>query len=218
MCLKFFGIFLISVIVSSECSKILLIHPTFSRSHVIPLQALAKLLALRGHNITFVSLYPFDKKIENYRDIKVETSKEDKKLFDEIGKTMSDRKSPFKLVSIASKATYKIGNETLHSERMRQLMDNETFDLVVIGYFFNEFLLGLADHFKCPSILLFSGSFYSTLNRIIGNPLLPEAIPHPVINGNKLTFLMRVFNLLLNAADIFFTNFYFSPESRDIYK
>lgn len=218
MCLKFFGIVLISVIVTSECSKILLIHPSFSRSHVIPLQALAKILSQKGHEITFVSLFPFDKTIENYRDIKVESSKEDKELFDEIGKTMSDRKSPFKLVSIASKATYKIGVKTLQSERIKHLMDNENFDLVIIGYFLNEFLLGLADHFKCPSILFFSGSFFSTLNRIIGNPLLPEAIPHPIINGKELTFLMRVFNLVLNAADIFFTNFYFSPQSKDIYK
>lgn len=218
MCFKFFGIFLISIIVSSECSKILCIHPSFSRSHVIPLQALAKILAQKGHEITFVSLFPFDKKIDNYRDIKVESSDEDKELFDEIGKTMSDRKSPFKLMTIASKVTYKIGSETLQSESMRQLMDNEKFDLVVIGYFLNEFLLGIADHFKCPSILFFSGSFFSTLNRIIGNPLLPEAIPHPIINGKELTFLMRVFNLLLNAADIFFTNFYFSPQSKDIYK
>lgn len=217
MSLKIIVIIAISIIASSECSRVLFLHPTFSHSHVLPLQVLAKILAIHGHEVTFVSLHPLDRPLNNYRDIKVEMSQEDKKLCDSIGMAMAERKHDFILISLAVKFILSVGNETLNSPAFRKLMETEQFDLLIIGYFFNDFYIGIADHFKCPSIVFFSGSFFPTLLNLVGNPLVPEAVQHPMINGRELTFLMRVLNYMLTVSDRFFSNVYFRPKSKALY-
>ena len=91
MILKYFGIFVIFQILGSECSKILYIHPSLSRSHVIPSQVLAKVLAEKGHEVTFISPYSFGKPIKNVCEIKLEVTEDELKIMDEAQKAMSAR-------------------------------------------------------------------------------------------------------------------------------
>ena len=99
------------------------------------------------------------------------------------------------------KIAFQLGNETLQSKEVRGLM-NEKFDLVVAGYFLNDFLLGLADHFKCPSIVFFSASHVSMISLMVGNPLSPEGAPHIFSQSSELSTLMqRVKNFLVNIID-----------------
>ncbi|KAL7041127.1 hypothetical protein ACKWTF_000661 [Chironomus riparius] len=201
MYVKFSSIILFLAIASSECSRILFIHPCISRSTVLPLQVLAKDLAKKGHDVTFVSLYPFDKKVENYRDIKIEPSEEVAKFYEEGGKNVVDKPNPLQMMKMFDKVAFQLGNETLQSKEVRGLM-NEQFDLVITGYFLNDFLLGLADHFKCPSIVFFSASFVSPINLMVGNPLSPEGAPHIFSQSNELsTLTQRVKNFLMNIID-----------------
>lgn len=49
-----------------------------------------------------------------------------------------------------------LGNSSLHHPEVRRMMQEEKIDIVIVGFFMNNFLLGIADHFKCPSIVLSS--------------------------------------------------------------
>jgi len=58
----------------AESSKILMVFPSPSRSHLVIGSALMKGLAERGHNVTVVSSFPLEKPMKNYRDIIVPQS------------------------------------------------------------------------------------------------------------------------------------------------
>lgn len=55
-----------------ENSKIFMLFPMCTHSHYITGFPIAKELALRGHEVTFVSCYPLKTPINNFRNIEVE--------------------------------------------------------------------------------------------------------------------------------------------------
>ncbi|KAL7041126.1 hypothetical protein ACKWTF_000660 [Chironomus riparius] len=211
------AVLLIISILSCESSKILFMNPTFSKSHTIPLQVLAKILANRGHEVTFVSPFKLNEKVENYRDIELKVSKESLKNFDEFSKAMSES-NPIGVMTAATKTIFKLGNETLQSPMIRNLMETENFDLIVVGWFTNNFLVGLADHFKCPSVIFFSGSIFSLLHQMVGNPLAPEGAAHGMSGTKEVnTFKQRLGNFLGYAFDVLVIRTYFNYRSKTVY-
>ena len=52
--------------------KILVAYPSFSKSHLVIVNALTKGLAEDGHNVTVISSFPQKVKIPNHRDIYLE--------------------------------------------------------------------------------------------------------------------------------------------------
>ncbi|XP_070500715.1 UDP-glycosyltransferase UGT4-like [Chironomus tepperi] len=215
---KAVAIVLIISILSCEASRILFMNPTFSKSHTIPLQALAKILASRGHDVTFVSPFKLNENVQNYREIQLEVSAESLKNFDEFSKVMSES-NPLGVLTVATKTIFNLGNETLQSTAIRHLMDTEQFDLIVVGWFTNSFLVGLADHFKCPSVVFFSGSLFSMLHQMVGNPLAAADAPH-AMSGRKehSTFYHRLTNFFFYAFDVLVIRNYFNYRSKVVYE
>ncbi|CAG9797604.1 unnamed protein product [Chironomus riparius] len=214
---KVLGFILLMTIASSKCSRILFIQPSFSKSHVMPLQTLAKELANRGHEITFVSVFPFDKKIENYRDIKLEIEGEFKVLFNEASKGMTGGVQFFKMFPIFKKLVFGYSNHTINSPVIQKLMKDEKFDLVAVGYFLSEFLLGFADHFKCPSVVFASSSHVSSLMNIVGNPVSPEGTFSAMSNSKESNFINRVKNFLIYGVEFVLFRGYFYYKSKNVY-
>jgi len=103
---------------------------------------------------------------------------------------------------------YNFGNATLQSNAdLRQLMNEEQFDLVIVGFFFTDFMLGLADHFKCPSIVYSPSDEFSDLFEMIGNPLTDA----------KEGFVDRLMDLIVVALKKSSTA-YFKSRARQVYK
>lgn len=214
--------YLISVVLIIFClnfvntTKILIAHSSPSRSHVITVQALAKALVERGHDVTYITSFPLNKKLENYREIKIEFD-EDAMDFvkDSIKKpgAFSGSSSMFKIPKILSK----IGNDTLQSQDVQKLMKDENFDLVIVGYFFSEYFLGLGDHFKCPTILISPHGMMSPLALIMGNPLGVPASPHiALLLGND--FFSRLGTLLMYGFDIMLGKLLFESTVKNVYE
>lgn len=212
------SLFLLLIVVSAECSRILFLHPSFSKSHVIPLQILAKALAKRGHEVTFVSQFPFDKPISNFRDIKVTMSEEYKIAYDYIGKQMSGSSNIFQMIPTLKKLIIGHGNETLQSEPVQQLMREGEFDLLVTGYFFNEFNLGLADHFNCPSIVFCPGGYLVSLHKMVGNPLSPEGTKTAIFGSDETGLISRMKNFIAYGFEMTIQNIMFRSDVRKVYK
>lgn len=211
----FFGaIFIILCSHLASSAKILIVDTSPSRSHVITVQAAVKVLADRGHAVTSVTSFPLNKKDANYREIPVK--------IDEMDFVKDSVKTPGILSTLLNifemtKILSKIGSDTFQSKELQTLMKEENFDLVIVGYVFNEFFLGLGDHFKCPSILVSPHGMMSPMALMMGNPLGVPASQHLIFTtGND--FLSRVATFLIYGIDIAIYKMALEPASRKIYE
>jgi len=215
MWFKILGLLLIG---SCECSKILIINPTISQSHLIPLQELAKVLARRGHEVTFISVFPMNENFPNLEDIGIKIGKKDSEVLETVLKQISTGQAPFSVIMTMPKFLSKIGNDTLQSSEIKTLMDTQNFDLMIMGYFMNEFLLGLADHFKCPSIIFFSGHHNSPLSKIVGNPISLDGAPLAMLNTKEMGFVDRVKNIMFYVIETVLFGKYYQYFSKAVYE
>ena len=216
MCFKFLCIILI-LIIGTESSKILIINQSFTKGHILPLHVLAKELVKKGHEITFASMYPLEHPIPNYEDIKIEVTPKIWKSINKINKALTETENVFKLFPLLNEVVFVYGNKTLQSPAIQNLK-NKNFDLLVVGYFMNEHLLGFADYFKCPSIMVFAGMHDALCNGIVGNPLSPEGSPHGFMESKNMNFMMRVKNFLFYGLERELLGRFFRYQSRKIYE
>lgn len=154
MNLKVFG--LLFIFYAKECisSRILVLFPSTSRSHLIVMQGLTTALAERGHHVTVVSPFPLDNKMENYRDIKIEFDDKQNDFVQNMVNDPGNSKNVLKQFPALMNFCLKTGNDSLNMPQMRYLMNKEKFDLVITGFFLNNYMLGIADHFKVWNINL----------------------------------------------------------------
>jgi phage pi2 protein 07 len=147
-------------------ARILVLHPSPSQSHLIVTKALTKELACRGHEVTMFSQFPLEKPLQNYRDIKVEIndtfSAIIKGLVSQSGSIWSWLKVFPKLVASLTET----GEAILQHPELQRMMREEKFDLVIVGYFATNFLLGVADHFKCPQIMISPAGVFTSINMV----------------------------------------------------
>lgn len=215
MCFKIFVIFCL-ILGKFECARILAVYPSVSQSHVIPLQSLTLVLAEKGHDITFFSPYPLKQKVKNYRDIQVPIDQDSKNFISDITKNPNS----FSIVSTIPTMVsllYQTMNDTMQMKEMRKIMDEESFDLVIVGYSFSEAMTGLADHFKCPSIIFSPFGTMAMLNQIVGSPLGTSGTPHKMLPVDNMNFINRLKNFLYTGIELGMTQ-YLKYRSRKIYE
>lgn len=69
-------------------------------------------------------------------------------------------------------------NAVLQHEIVQQLLHSEQqFDLFVLGYHFNEPLLGIAAHFRCPSVVISPAPAMKPIRDFVGNPAAVATTP-----------------------------------------
>lgn len=204
--------FLVQVSVSS---RILFVFPTHSKSHVIIAEGLAKTLASRGHDVTIVSNFSKNRTSENLREIAVPLKGEFTMIANAILKNpgSSMRWLFFKLISTVTE----IGEGLLNLPVFKKILDEEKFDLVITGVFMNNYLLGLGDHFKCPTIILNYVAPFQQSNLLVGNPTSYSSVPHMMMDSFDLSFKNRVKNFVFHNVELsmyYYTYFV----QRSIYK
>lgn len=89
-------------------------------------------------------------------------------------------------------------HETLQGDVTQQLMKSgQKFDLFVMGWFFNDFQLGLAAHFQCPSVVIASLPSIKPLRDLVANPSGVPVTPFMTRTSNEVpTFRQRVTNVI----------------------
>lgn len=209
--------------VTVDCYKILAMFPTITKSQLVYAQPLLVALAEKGHLVTVVSPYGLGKDVMNYRDVVIpiemeeHSSKERPIRFDfeynklsvsELTAAFAKQKmtgNPISTVIRMQKLSLKATNDTINHPTFKKIMKDETFDATIHGYTHNYFQLGLASHFKCPSIVLSSVPIVRTIGDFVGQPSNPEAVPSFVfaIKG-KMTFFQRVGNMLVAGIETVF--------------
>ncbi|XP_029726333.2 UDP-glycosyltransferase UGT5-like [Aedes albopictus] len=182
-----------------DSAKILCLFPTGSKSHVLGTQALLKNLAQRGHEVTMVSAFPLSKPVKNYRDVYVP-------MEDAFGPIMAGfmkggSRNLFKMMPLVVKASLDNSNLTINSPQFQQLVQEEKFDLAIVGFFMNDFIVGVRSWLNCPTIMYCSAGFTSMTN-VVGNPLEISAVPHILLgNKNPMGFVDRVKNTIIYTVD-----------------
>uniref|UniRef100_A0A336LHP8 CSON001305 protein n=1 Tax=Culicoides sonorensis TaxID=179676 RepID=A0A336LHP8_CULSO len=185
----------------SESAKILCFYPTPSKSGVLISQPLMVELANRGHEVTVVSSFPLPYTVKNYRDIEIPLGPEIR----ELTKLITTKERGHKILTWFPKVMrmcHLITNYTLNHDNFKFLLDEE-FDLVVFGYIFNNFQLGLANHFKCPSVMLSSIGFIHFLSELVGHPSNPEAIKSILVGRDEtpMAFWERLLNMMVFGVE-----------------
>ncbi|CAD7087507.1 unnamed protein product [Hermetia illucens] len=114
------------------------------------------------------------------------------------------------------------------------LLNEEPFDLVVFGTFFNDFFIGVAAHFKSPLVIIDTHRPTILTDSVVGNPSEVLYVPTGMsADRQPLTFLGRVRNVLAHIAGSIFIKIYVRnmdgvyrhhfpedkyPSLRDVYK
>lgn len=186
----------------SFASRILFLFPIQSKSHLIIVQSLSTTLAEKGHEVTVVSPFPLSKPMKNYRDIKIPLSEESNFIN---GMVMNSNQSMLWSMTLAVRIVTDLGESMLEMPEFKKMIREESFDLVIIGLFMNNFLLGIGEKLNCPTMMLSVNPGFAGTSVLFGNPLGVSAVPHMALPENgRLNFISRLKNFLLYGADYTF--------------
>lgn len=112
--------------------------------------------------------------------------------------------------------------EMYTSPAVQRLKRDEKFDLVVFGWFFNDFHVGLAAHFKCPAVIVSSTPAFKPLRDFAGVPAGIAHTPVPFLPHNEpMSFLHRTLNALFVTGETLvwklLTMYFMEPTYRQFY-
>lgn len=107
---------------------------------------------------------------------------------------------------------------------VEQLKRDDHFDLIVFGWFLNDFNIGLAAHFKCPSVIISGMPAIKFLRDHVGNPSSVSYAPFHMYSINQytqMTFKQRIYNHLFVGIEFAITSlvnyFVFEPTYAELY-
>lgn len=88
--------------------------------------------------------------------------------------------------------------------KMQQLMaSGQKFDLFVLGWFFNDFLLGFGGHFRCPIVVMTTFQPLKSIRDWVGNPTSVASVPLSRDHGTeRMTFSVRVKTFIMYTFEL----------------
>lgn len=123
---------------------------------------------------------------------------------DKQGSTFSDAISSLKINAQSA-------HDALEDPVTRLLMESgQKFDLFILGWTYNDFLLGIAAHFKCPSIVFHTVATTKSIRDFVASPTAVQnnqasAIVH---RQTEITFFKRISFLWEHAVEFVMMEFY----------
>jgi len=169
----------------------------------------AKVLAEQGHNVTVVTVLEPTITHKNIHIVQVPMTKEEIKQRSETIGAKQKNSSGSRLISILQMSgqmdsMLRKMADALKDERVKDLYLNKGnhFDLVISGYFMNDYQLGFARKVNAPVIVLAPSPPGQMLNSLIGNP------SDPVEKDKSTSFAQRL--------DSFITNLFYQVFVRQI--
>lgn len=221
-------IFTISLVILTLCvipgysSHVLGFFPSPSKSHLIIHMAVVRSILERGHDVTVITTLPLRYKHPKLRHIILSESSVPqisntfmKQMLDPPKNRFSNILNVFEWMGFF----FSHSNASLHAPEMKEFMNdkNNKIDLLLLGYFFNEFHLGLATYFKCPVIVILINQPVYGVNRLIGNPMELSYVPALLTNfPQPMAFKARLENFLIGGLEAL-GNIYFRRQMRKYY-
>uniref|UniRef100_A0A1I8MPJ4 UDP-glucoronosyl and UDP-glucosyl transferase n=1 Tax=Musca domestica TaxID=7370 RepID=A0A1I8MPJ4_MUSDO len=191
---------------SCHASRILCVFPSPSLSHLLIHASIAETLALDGHNVTVIAtVAPSKIKIRQVNYIHIEGP-----MFnDAFAKEMLNKPAHvYQKFGSTVNHVLNMANATMNNPKMLQFLQIHKagdYDTLILGYFMNDFMLGLGAHFQCPIILSFMVQPIFSINTMIGNPAESSYVPSLFMGFKQpMDFWQRVKNFVANAFEYHF--------------
>uniref|UniRef100_A0A1I8NMW5 UDP-glucuronosyltransferase n=1 Tax=Stomoxys calcitrans TaxID=35570 RepID=A0A1I8NMW5_STOCA len=179
---------------------------------------LLKTLAERGHEVVSVSVYPQKEPVKNFRDIPVMTNAH---IFDDMMVSFAEGepKSLKDAFLILARAGQKMVSNVFDNPEVQQMMDNESFDLIIMDILTSEALVGLGEHFHAPMVAVSTFGSSGFMDEMVGNPSPLSYIPHMHLPfGNHMALWERMINVVMEVVDKISFHWLMLPHQEEVYK
>ncbi|XP_060647778.1 UDP-glucosyltransferase 2-like [Drosophila nasuta] len=208
---------LLNILLISSCQggNILGVFTSLSPSHLIIHMSMANVLAENGHNVTVVTALKPAVNHKNITVVQVPLSEEDHKHMSAAMAQFAsqDHSNMFGAIfGLMGRLQFMMAKmrDIMKDQRVKDLYENKDnkFDLVILGYFFNTYQLGIAHKLKAPVVIAATMPPNEMFNRVVGNPSAASFVPAmnmAVERGEIMTFVQRIQNFLTNIViELFF--------------
>lgn len=192
-----------------QCANILGVFTSPGKSHLIIFMSTIKGMIERGHNVTVLTTIPIPnldpKESISFRHIQLSSPDLHPSAMEKHISSLV-QEANFNNFLKTMEVMANLQKNALRTEKFKQfLQENNTFDLMLLGYFGNDYLLGIGAHFQCPVALIsLGGPAMGPVGKFIGNPNEISYVPSPVLGIQQpMEFLNRVKNFLLNFVQYF---------------
>lgn len=205
MCKNFISLLLIfnsCYIIPSQTARILSVFPSPSKSHLMIHSAIAQTLADDGHEVTVIATLPNIYPQANYTYIEIEGAM----FLTHFAQKMLNKPAHiYSTYNGAVKHLLGVANNTLNQNKMLDFLDRHKagdFDVIILGYCLEDFILGLGAHFQCPIVLSFMIQPIFPIHAMVGNPLEVSYVP-TLYSGltQPMDFVGRVKNFLAHGYE-----------------
>ncbi|KAH8362653.1 hypothetical protein KR200_008372, partial [Drosophila serrata] len=190
---------LLAVVASTRGANILGLFSSHSQSHLIIHMSVAKTLAEAGHNVTVVAMMQPKVMHKDIHLIVVPVTEEQERILDEQLTTMVGQKNS--IISTVSRllsgmdVMVKAQADLLSHPSFQRIYETK-FDLMIMGYFLNDFQLGVANKLKVPVIIDWMSRAIPLIDDFTGNPSELSYVP------NLATFATQPMSLLKRAENL----------------
>ncbi|XP_051858241.1 UDP-glycosyltransferase UGT5-like [Drosophila albomicans] len=188
----FFALFGAILISGAHGANILGVFSCPAPSHLIIEMSMAKVLAENGHNVTVVTTLQPVVTHKNIKVILVPMTKEqqegvNKMMASVIQTDNSDTGTAFLRMRSQLKIMFDKNREVMEDQRVKDLYENKDnkFDLVMLGYFLNNFQLAIAQKLKVPVVIASSTFQWGVFDSMTANPADIAYVPAMGVNFNK---------------------------------
>ncbi|XP_064089536.1 uncharacterized protein LOC135203627 [Macrobrachium nipponense] len=185
----------VTVIQESSAYNILFIGAIGSKSHQNFYKPIVEELAKSGHQVTFVTPYPFKGVKDNIREVVVPEGN--------VGLMNVNHFEQSLLPGVGHlPQMLSICGQTLANKEVQEL-PREKYDIVLLSNFFCDCYLSIIHQLKVPFIYVSPTRLLSTNAEDIGNPIFPAFLSFPILDyQHPFTFLQRTANVLMESIGV----------------
>lgn len=197
-------LFVSSFITISQSANIFAAHVLYSKSHYVLTLPLHKELVRSGHNLTVLTFFRMNKHpIENFHEIVIDLPLYLKQSMEDFMGEMinnSDSDTPV-IPKNWTEMNLDMYGSILRDKQVKHLMESGVkFDLMIAEPVANDFIIGFANYFQVPVVMISTLRTSPWITTYTGSPSPPAYVPHVMGHAPKeMNFLQRVRNTLLQA-------------------
>ena len=198
-------IFLMITVPLSNGSRILVVAPQGIKSHQNMFVPLSKELVRRGHHVTLITNY-FNEdlaKMDNARQIWIEKLAFDMSIFPNVFEAMKDRSAKFRMAYKAIEMMSffpKLAAEYTYGDiKVKDIMANESFDLVMTNEASGPICYPFGWHFKAPVIAITPNVLFPGRAQVLGDHEHYSYVPFILSSfTDNMTLYQRTLNFLMS--------------------
>ncbi|XP_061400894.1 UDP-glycosyltransferase UGT4-like, partial [Musca vetustissima] len=184
------------------------------------LEPLLLKLAERGHYVTSITNFRQTAEHTNLRSIVIEENFQlNGKVRHAISKEIG--LDHFNNMSEMFTIGFQMCENILHNALIRDLMENESFDLILLNLLFSESLYGLAQHFNVPLVGISTIGSCAPLDSLFRNSAPLSYVPSVMLEhlfDENMSFWQRCLNVALCVLVTLYHNYEMMPLNKKYYQ